>query len=80
MSNGAILGVKLAQGQLADANATAAVHQRIFGDATRDTVLSVEEMNTALDTERLTQGELGRTPLHLDGMRAFLEKRPPNFR
>jgi 2-(1,2-epoxy-1,2-dihydrophenyl)acetyl-CoA isomerase len=35
--------------------------------------------STALDRERDTQGELGRSPAHLEGMRAFLEKRPPDF-
>ncbi len=33
----------------------------------------------ALDQERDVQGRLGRTPNHLEGMRAFLEKRPPDF-
>jgi 2-(1,2-epoxy-1,2-dihydrophenyl)acetyl-CoA isomerase len=35
---------------------------------------------SALEVERVTQGELGRTALHLEGMRAFLEKRKPDFR
>ena len=38
------------------------------------------DLTTALDAERLTQGALGSTSLHLEGMRAFLDKRPPNFR
>ncbi|MGH8924146.1 MAG: enoyl-CoA hydratase/isomerase family protein [Acidimicrobiia bacterium] len=33
----------------------------------------------ALDEERIVQGELGVTPDHLEGMRAFLEKRPVKF-
>lgn len=35
---------------------------------------------TALAAEQATQGELGRAPAHLEGMRAFLEKRAPDFR
>lgn len=35
---------------------------------------------TALEEERRTQGELGTSPAHLEGMKAFLEKRPPDFR
>jgi 2-(1,2-epoxy-1,2-dihydrophenyl)acetyl-CoA isomerase len=35
---------------------------------------------TALADEQRTQGELGTSPAHLEGMRAFLDKRPPNFR
>lgn len=34
----------------------------------------------ALADERRTQGELGTSPAHLEGMKAFLEKRPPDFR
>lgn len=34
----------------------------------------------ALELERVTQGELGTDPLHLEGMKAFREKRKPNFR
>jgi 2-(1,2-epoxy-1,2-dihydrophenyl)acetyl-CoA isomerase len=33
----------------------------------------------ALSREARTQGELGRSSLHLEGMRAFLEKRPTDF-
>ena len=35
---------------------------------------------SALAEERRTQGKLGTSPAHLEGMRAFLEKRPPDFR
>ncbi len=34
----------------------------------------------ALAAERATQAELGAAPAHLEGMRAFLEKRPADFR
>ncbi|MGH2394269.1 MAG: enoyl-CoA hydratase/isomerase family protein, partial [Candidatus Limnocylindria bacterium] len=34
----------------------------------------------ALAEERRAQGELGTSPAHLEGMRAFMEKRPPDFR
>ena len=34
----------------------------------------------ALTAEREQQGRLGRTPEHLEGVNAFLEKRPPRFR
>ena len=34
----------------------------------------------AWDAERETQGRLGRTPEHLEGVRAFTEKRSPDFR
>jgi 2-(1,2-epoxy-1,2-dihydrophenyl)acetyl-CoA isomerase len=34
----------------------------------------------ALSREARAQGELGRSSLHLEGMQAFLEKRPPDFR
>lgn len=35
---------------------------------------------TALGEERRVQGELGTSPAHLEGMQAFLDKRPPDFR
>ncbi|MEX0667576.1 MAG: 2-(1,2-epoxy-1,2-dihydrophenyl)acetyl-CoA isomerase, partial [Acidimicrobiia bacterium] len=41
---------------------------------------SASNLPVALEAERVTQGELGRTTLHLEGMRAFLEKRKPDFR
>ena len=53
--------------------AYAANRKILYGAAAAD-------LTAALDAERLTQGELGSTPLHLEGMRAFLDKRPPNFR
>ena len=34
----------------------------------------------ALADERAVQGRLGRTAAHIEGMKAFLEKRPPDFR
>jgi 2-(1,2-epoxy-1,2-dihydrophenyl)acetyl-CoA isomerase len=40
---------------------------------------SASNLSSALELERVTQGELGRTTLHLEGMRAFLEKRKPDF-
>jgi enoyl-CoA hydratase/carnithine racemase len=33
----------------------------------------------ALEEERSVQGALGVTPDHLEGMRAFIEKRPAKF-
>ena len=49
--------------------------------ATRKLLLGAAASNllSALEAERVTQGELGRTALHLEGMRAFLEKRKPDF-
>lgn len=35
---------------------------------------------TALESERTTQGELGKSPAHLEGMQAFLDKREADFR
>ncbi|MGH8875519.1 MAG: enoyl-CoA hydratase/isomerase family protein, partial [Acidimicrobiia bacterium] len=37
-------------------------------------------LDVALDEERATQGRLGTSPAHLEGMKAFLEKRQPDFR
>lgn len=34
----------------------------------------------ALDAEKREQGRLGKTPEHLEGVNAFLEKRKPDFR
>jgi 2-(1,2-epoxy-1,2-dihydrophenyl)acetyl-CoA isomerase len=49
--------------------------------ATRRLLLgaAASNLSSALEAERVTQGELGRTALHLEGMRAFLEKRKPDF-
>lgn len=50
--------------------------------ATRRLLLgaTTSDAATALAEERRTQGELGKTPAHLEGMQAFLEKRQPDFR
>lgn len=37
-------------------------------------------LEATLDEEARVQGELGRLGEHLEGMRAFVEKRPPDFR
>ena len=37
-------------------------------------------LSGALEAERVKQGELGTAAAHLEGMRAFLEKRAPDFR
>ena len=37
-------------------------------------------LNQALAAERAEQDRLGRTPAHLEGVRAFLEKRKPEYR
>lgn len=34
----------------------------------------------ALEAERMEQGRLGKTPEHAEGVKAFLEKRKPDFR
>ena len=41
---------------------------------------AASNFSTALEAERVTQGELGRTALHLEGMNAFLDKRKPDFK
>lgn len=41
---------------------------------------ATSDLATALERERVTQGALGNTALHLEGMNAFLKKRKPNFR
>jgi 2-(1,2-epoxy-1,2-dihydrophenyl)acetyl-CoA isomerase len=50
--------------------------------ATRRLLLAAAgaDMTVALSAERRMQGELGRSPAHLEGMQAFLDKRPPDFR
>lgn len=37
------------------------------------------DLTTALENEKRTQGQLGNSPLHLEGMAAFLEKRKADF-
>jgi 2-(1,2-epoxy-1,2-dihydrophenyl)acetyl-CoA isomerase len=37
------------------------------------------DLDRQLDLERVLQGEAGRTPDYAEGVRAFLEKRPPVF-
>lgn len=37
-------------------------------------------IEAALAQEEVWQGRLGRTPAHMEGVNAFLEKRDPNFR
>ena len=49
-------------------------NRRILFDA------AASNFSVALEAERVTQGELGRTALHLEGMNAFLEKRKPDFK
>jgi 2-(1,2-epoxy-1,2-dihydrophenyl)acetyl-CoA isomerase len=41
---------------------------------------AAQSFTDALADERAVQGRLGRTSSHIEGMRAFLEKRPPDFR
>lgn len=50
--------------------------------ATRQLLRSaaVTDVAAALAAERAEQGRLGTSATHLEGMRAFLEKRPPDFR
>lgn len=64
------LAAELAAGPTA---AYVANRQILYTAATTD-------LGTALESERVTQGALGKTALHLEGMNAFLEKRKPNFR
>lgn len=41
---------------------------------------AASDVAAAVEAERVAQGELGTSPAHLEGMRAFLEKRTPDFR
>ncbi len=41
---------------------------------------AASSLETILDEEARVQGELGALPTHDEGMRAFAEKRPPDFR
>lgn len=62
-------------GELADLHPVAfAETRRLLHGAT------AAGLRPALEAERETQGRLGTTPAHLEGMSAFLEKRPPDFR
>ena len=65
-----MLGVELAAGP----TSAYAANRKILLEA------SASNLSSALEAERVTQGELGRTALHLEGMRAFLEKRKPDFK
>lgn len=69
LSAALMLGAEFASGPTP---AYAATRRILFGAAASD-------LRSALEVERVTQGELGRTTLHLEGMRAFLEKRKPEF-
>lgn len=69
LSSALMLGAEFASGPTP---AYAATRRILFGAAASD-------LQSALEVERVTQGELGRTTLHLEGMRAFLEKRKPDF-
>jgi 2-(1,2-epoxy-1,2-dihydrophenyl)acetyl-CoA isomerase len=62
-------------GTLADGPTAAFAATRRLLVAAADT-----DVTTALAAERTTQGELGRSPAHLEGMQAFLDKRSPDFR
>lgn len=64
-----MLGAEFAEGPTP---AYAATREILFGAA-------ASSLASALEAERVTQGELGRTVLHLEGMRAFLQKRKPDF-
>lgn len=63
------LAADLADGPTAAYVAT----RRLLIEATRSTPAE------ALRAELETQGELGRSPAHLEGMAAFVEKRKPDF-
>lgn len=65
-----MLGVELGAGP----TSAYAANRKILLEA------SASNFSSALEAERVTQGELGRTALHLEGMRAFLEKRKPDFK
>lgn len=41
---------------------------------------AASDVAAAVEAERVAQGELGTSPAHLEGMRAFLEKRTADFR
>lgn len=61
--------------ELADGPTGAYVEtRRLLWEATRSDIAA------ALAREQETQGRLGNSPAHLEGMAAFLEKRRPDFR
>lgn len=64
------LAAKLADGPAGAYTAT----RRLLVDAADSAV------SAALAAERTTQGELGTSPAHLEGMQAFVDKREPDFR
>ncbi|RYY97268.1 MAG: hypothetical protein EOO24_20025, partial [Comamonadaceae bacterium] len=41
---------------------------------------ATNELDTQLDLERKTQSELGATHDYIEGVSAFLQKRPPQFK
>lgn len=49
---------------------------------TRNLIRGSSQLTLAegLEAEKREQGRLGRTPEHQEGVKAFLEKRPPDFR
>ena len=57
-----VLGAQLAAGP----TSAYAANRKILLEA------SASNLSSALEADRVTQGELGRTELHLEGMRAFL--------
>ena len=69
LAQAVVLGGELAAGPTA---AYVANRKILFEAATSN-------FSAALEAERVAQGELGRTALHLEGMNAFLEKRKPDF-
>jgi 2-(1,2-epoxy-1,2-dihydrophenyl)acetyl-CoA isomerase len=69
LSSALVLGAELAAGPT---SAYAANRKILLGAA-------ASNLSAALEVERVTQGELGRTALHLEGMRAFVDKRKPDF-
>lgn len=66
--------IEMAAGLSDGPTAAYAVTRRLLVDA------SHSDPAAALAAERTTQGELGVSPAHLEGMKAFLEKRPADFR
>lgn len=79
------LAAKLSDGDVVEdaielASVFAAGPTRAFVETRRLLVAaSTSDPVTAAGLERVTQGELGTSPDHLEGMAAFLEKRSPEF-